>query len=206
MLKTKILLAAVAVTALASAYGESGLKPDAKTVKAVWRDSMVAKNQAGLDRLNQTALEKACSNASDNVASDTEREQLRQAATNSVVYPADGKFLGDWQRGEAIASNGKGMQWSDDPNKPNGGNCYACHQMSPGEVAYGTVGPSLRNYGMRGRSEAMLKYTWAKIWNPQGYRVCSHMPRFGDAGILDEQQIRDVMAYLFDPNSPVNRK
>lgn len=206
MSKIKYLLAVVAASMMASAYGDAGSQSKSKTVESVWRESMVAKNHVGLDRLNQTALQKACSNADSNVVSDSEREQLRQAATDSVAYPADGKFLGDWQRGEAIAGNGKGMQWSDNPSEPNGGNCYACHQMSPDEVAYGTVGPSLRNYGMRGRSEAMLKYTWAKIWNPQGYMVCSHMPRFGDAGILDEQQIRDVMAYLFDPASPVNRK
>jgi sulfur-oxidizing protein SoxX len=31
------------------------------------------------------------------------------------------------------------------------------------------------------------------------------MPRFGHASILNEQQIRDVMALLLDPNSPVNK-
>ncbi|WP_295801402.1 sulfur oxidation c-type cytochrome SoxX [uncultured Microbulbifer sp.] len=206
MLKIKSLLAVAAVSVMVSAYADSGLHSETKAVESVWRESMVAKNHVGLDRLNQTALQKACSNADDNVASNAEREQLRQAATESVVYPTDGKFFGDWQRGEAIAGNGKGMQWSDNPSDPNGGNCYACHQMSPDEVAYGTVGPSLRNYGMRGTSQAMLKYTWAKIWNPQTYMVCSHMPRFGDAGILDQQQIQDLMAYLFDPASPVNRK
>lgn len=206
MWKFKYLLAVVAVAATVSASAESGSQSKAKTVESVWLESMVAKNHVGLDRVNQTALQRACSNADSQVVSDTEREQLRQDAAKSVVYPADGVFLGNWQQGEAIAGNGKGMQWSDDPSEPNGGNCYACHQMSPDEVAYGTVGPSLRNYGMRGVSEAMLKYTWAKIWNPQVYLVCSHMPRFGDAGILDEQQIRDVMAYLFDPASPVNRK
>lgn len=206
MWKFKYLLAVVAVSVTVSANAESGSQSKAKTVESVWLESMVAKNHVGLDRVNQTALQRACSNADSQVVSDTEREQLRQDAAKSVVYPADGVFLGNWQQGEAIAGNGKGMQWSDDPSEPNGGNCYACHQMSPDEVAYGTVGPSLRNYGMRGVSEAMLKYTWAKIWNPQVYLVCSHMPRFGDAGILDEQQIRDVMAYLFDPASPVNRK
>lgn len=206
MWKFKYLLAVVAVSVTVSASAESGSQSKAKTVESVWLESMVAKNHVGLDRVNQTALQRACSNADSQVVSDTEREQLRQDAAKSVVYPADGVFLGNWQQGEAIAGNGKGMQWSDDPSEPNGGNCYACHQMSPDEVAYGTVGPSLRNYGMRGVSEAMLKYTWAKIWNPQVYLVCSHMPRFGDAGILDEQQIRDVMAYLFDPASPVNRK
>lgn len=206
MWKFKYLLAVVAVAATVSTSAESGSQSKAKTVESVWLESMVAKNHVGLDRVNQTALQRACSNADSQVVSDTEREQLRQDAAKSVVYPADGVFLGNWQQGETIAGNGKGMQWSDDPSEPNGGNCYACHQMSPDEVAYGTVGPSLRNYGMRGVSEAMLKYTWAKIWNPQVYLVCSHMPRFGDAGILDEQQIRDVMAYLFDPASPVNRK
>lgn len=206
MWKFKYLLAVVVVSVTVSTSAESGSQSKAKTVESVWLESMVAKNHVGLDRVNQTALQRACSNADSQVVSDTEREQLRQDAAKSVVYPADGVFLGNWQQGEAIAGNGKGMQWSDDPSEPNGGNCYACHQMSPDEVAYGTVGPSLRNYGMRGVSEAMLKYTWAKIWNPQVYLVCSHMPRFGDAGILDEQQIRDVMAYLFDPASPVNRK
>jgi sulfur-oxidizing protein SoxX len=31
------------------------------------------------------------------------------------------------------------------------------------------------------------------------------MPRFGVTKFLDEQQLKDVMAYLFDPNSPVNK-
>jgi sulfur-oxidizing protein SoxX len=31
------------------------------------------------------------------------------------------------------------------------------------------------------------------------------MPRFGHRGILDEQQLKDLMALLFDPASPVNQ-
>ena len=31
------------------------------------------------------------------------------------------------------------------------------------------------------------------------------MPRFGHTKLLDEQQIRDLMALLLDPNSPVNQ-
>ena len=31
------------------------------------------------------------------------------------------------------------------------------------------------------------------------------MPRFGHAQLLSEQQIRDVMALLLDPKSPVNQ-
>jgi sulfur-oxidizing protein SoxX len=31
------------------------------------------------------------------------------------------------------------------------------------------------------------------------------MPRFGQNGILTEQQIKDVVALLMDPKSPVNQ-
>jgi sulfur-oxidizing protein SoxX len=31
------------------------------------------------------------------------------------------------------------------------------------------------------------------------------MPRFGHNGVLTEAQIKDVMALLFDPASPVNK-
>jgi sulfur-oxidizing protein SoxX len=32
------------------------------------------------------------------------------------------------------------------------------------------------------------------------------MPRNGDAEILTEQQMKHLMAFLFDPASPVNKK
>ncbi|MFZ9408190.1 MAG: sulfur oxidation c-type cytochrome SoxX, partial [Burkholderiaceae bacterium] len=95
---------------------------------------------------------------------------------------------------------------SDAPNTVAGGNCYACHQLSKEEVSYGTIGPSLYQYGkLRGESEPILKYTWGKIWNSHAFNACTNMPRFGDAGILNEAQIRHVMALLLDPASPVNR-
>lgn len=31
------------------------------------------------------------------------------------------------------------------------------------------------------------------------------MPRFGFHKVLTEQQMKDVVAYLFDPESPVNK-
>lgn len=169
------------------------------------RASMVAKKQAGLDRLDQSALQKACSNPKDWPSSNDEAQALQRAAMASVQFPAEGEYLGDWREGEKIAQNGRGMQYSDDPAVPNGGNCYACHQLDPKEIAAGNIGPSLTGYGQRGQSEQVLKYTWAKIWNPHAYLVCSHMPRFGDAGILTPDQIRDIMALLLDPQSPVNR-
>jgi sulfur-oxidizing protein SoxX len=50
-----------------------------------------------------------------------------------------------------------------------------------------------------------VDYTWGKLWNAKAYNACSGMPRFGHAGILSETQLRDVMALLLDPASPVNK-
>ena len=177
----------------------------AEDIAAVLESSFIAKNQATMARLQQDAVQEVCSAPRGTPVEETVLSELRQQRLDAVVLPADGVFLGDWQRGAEVAGNGRGLQSSDDPTKPNGGNCYACHQLAPDEVAYGTLGPSLTGYGARGQSEPMLQYTWTKLWDTHAYNLCSHMPRFGAQGILSEQQLRDVMAYLLDPASPVNQ-
>jgi len=177
----------------------------AEDIVAVLESSFIAKNQATMARLQQDAVQEVCSAPRGTPVEETVLSELRQQRLDAVVLPADGVFLGDWQRGAEVAGNGRGLQSSDDPTKPNGGNCYACHQLAPDEVAYGTLGPSLTGYGARGQSEPMLRYTWTKLWDTHAYNLCSHMPRFGAQGILSEQQLRDVMAYLLDPASPVNQ-
>ena len=98
------------------------------------------------------------------------------------------------------------MQYSDDPKGPVGANCYACHQLAPQELSYGTIGPSLYQFGKsRGYTDDMRKYAYGKIYNAEGYNACTNMPRFGHKGILTEQQIKDVVALLMDPDSPVNK-
>ena len=177
----------------------------ADEIGAVLQNSFVAKNQATMDRMERDAVQTACSAPRGMPLNNDMLAALREARLNAVEMPADGQFLGDWQRGAEVASSGRGLQSSDDPTQPNGGNCYACHQLAPSEVAYGTLGPSLTEYGARGQSEAMLQYTWTKLWDTHAYNLCSHMPRFGAQGILTEQQLKDVMAYLLDPASPVNQ-
>ena len=49
------------------------------------------------------------------VAAQIEKEQLA-----TIKYPADGKFLGDWKKGERIAQSGRGGQYNDDPKQPVG--------------------------------------------------------------------------------------
>ncbi|HEY8356972.1 MAG TPA: sulfur oxidation c-type cytochrome SoxX [Ramlibacter sp.] len=140
-------------------------------------------------------------------------KRLEEANLKTVKWPADGKFLGDWKQGEAIAQSGRGLTWTDTAGGTNGGNCYNCHQISKEEISFGTIGPSLYNYGkIRGVSDPasaaakpIVEYTWGKIWNAKAYNACSNMPRSGHMGNLTEQQIRDVMALLLDPASPVNK-
>jgi sulfur-oxidizing protein SoxX len=138
---------------------------------------------------------------------------IEEANMKTIKWPSDGKFLGDWKQGETIAQSGRGLTWTDDEKVVSGGNCYNCHQISKEEISYGTLGPSLYNYGkLRGvsdpnsaASKAIVEYTWGKLYNARAYTACSQMPRAGHMGILNEQQLKHVMALLLDPKSPVNQ-
>lgn len=155
-------------------------------------------------RLYQLDFQAVCS--SDRMPSAERLKAIEAEQMKTIRWPSDGKYTGDWKSGEKIAISGRGLTWSDKGDATNGGGCYNCHQLSHTEISYGTIGPSLLNYGkLRGNSEEMVKYTWGKIWNAKAYIACSNMPRNGDAEILTEAQIKDVMAYLFDPESPVNK-
>ncbi len=170
------------------------------------RASFKERGQAKLDRLNQDNPQAQCSIDDGKPLSKEASAALEKAQFALLKYPADGKLLGDWREGEKIAQTGVGKQFSDNPATPSGGNCYACHQISPQEISYGTIGPSLLGFGkLRGTSEPIQKYTYGKIYNPQAYTACSNMPRFGHNSILTEKQMQDVTALLLDPNSPVNK-
>lgn len=140
-------------------------------------------------------------------------KRIEEANLKTVKWPSDGKFLGDWKQGEQIAQSGRGLTWTDAANTVNGGNCYNCHQMAKEEISFGTIGPSLYNYGkIRGvadpsspAAKPIVEYTWGKIWNAKAYNACSNMPRSGHMGNLSEDQIRHIMALLLDPQSPVNK-
>ena len=204
-MKKLLTMGAAAAVALGGCAMLSTGPTDAEVAETL-KSSFRARGIAKLDRLEQTELQKACTQHARGDMPKALAEKLEKAALDAVVYPADGKYLGDWKRGEAIAQSGRGLQFSDDEKTVNGGNCYACHQLSKEELAFGNIGPSLYNYGkLRGNSEPILRYTWGKLWNAHAFTACSQMPRFGDAGILNPQQLRDVMALLLDPASPVNK-
>mgnify|MGYP003352780982 CR=1 FL=1 len=139
--------------------------------------------------------------------------QVEAEALATIRPPQGGQYLGDWREGEKLAQNGRGMTWTDAAGAPSGGNCYNCHQISQEEISFGTIGPSLYNYGkIRGvtdpnspESKPIVEYTWGKIWNSKAYNACSNMPRAGHMGILNETQVRHIVGLLLDPKSPVNQ-
>lgn len=192
----------------AVAAGCASMAGDDSSAKALamMKESFAPHGQATLARLDQDETQRLCSRPASSPLPQDVAERVAKINMATLKYPADGKLLGDWREGEKIAQSGVGKQFSDDPNKPSGGNCYACHQLTKEEISFGTIGPSLYQFGKnRGSGADMQRYTYGKIWNAQAYMPCSNMPRFGHNGILTEKQIKDVTALLLDPASPVNK-
>ncbi len=198
-------LICVALLPLGCAIAPSNEEIAAQTT-AMLQTSFKASGQAGLDRLNQDETQRACSANGSKAVSKEVAEKIERLNLATIRYPADGKYLGDWKSGEKIAQEGRGKQFSDDVAGPVGANCYACHQLTPQEVSYGTIGPSLYQFGkLRGYGPDIQKYAYGKLFNAEAFSACTTMPRFGHNGILSEQQLKDVTALLMDPQSPVNK-
>ena len=194
------LLAAAAALLASCAAPTRDYQPDAL---AMMKRDFHAKGSAGMDRLNEDAVQAACNMSQDNppqeLADKLEKEQFA-----AIQWPADGNLLGDWKSGEKIAQNGQGMAWNDKGGV--GGSCYNCHQVGPRESSFGTVGPSLYQFAKkRGYGAEIQRYAYGKIYNAKAYNLCSQMPRFGHVRALTEQQMKDLTALLMDPASPVNQ-
>jgi sulfur-oxidizing protein SoxX len=194
---------AIAVVGCATAPSDVEVSRQAA---AVLKSSFKANGQAGLDRLDQDETQRLCTQYANKPRPKDVAEMIEKLNLASIKWPADGKWTGDWKNGEKIAQEGRGKQYSDDPKGPVGGNCYACHQLTPQEVSFGTIGPSLYGFAkLRGFNDETRKYAYGKIWNADAYSACSNMPRFGHSQILSEQQVKDLVALLTAPDSPVNK-
>jgi L-cysteine S-thiosulfotransferase len=205
LLRATLAAGAVAL-AIAGCASMSNPEIGHDAVVAALKSSFQARSQAGLDRLDQDETQRVCSEYFGKAVPPDVASRLEKANLAGVKWPADGHYLGDWKNGEKIAQSGQGKQYSDDPRSPSGGNCYACHQLTKSEIAYGTIGPSLYQFGkLRGYTDEVRKYAYGKVFNAQAYAACSNMPRFGAHDILTEAQIKDVVALLMDPKSPVNQ-
>ena len=163
-----------------------------------------------LKRLVQDRSQQICSKVQDAKLTQAEAAEVVELARASIQYPESGKLVGDWKVGDALAHDGAGdrIQYGAlEKRKENGGLCQNCHALAPGELNVGNVGPSLTGYGLqRGNSEAVAKLTYERIYNGWAYAPCSNMPRLGANRHLTPEQIAHLVAYLIDPQSPVNTK
>jgi sulfur-oxidizing protein SoxX len=172
-------------------------------------DLEVQEGGTARQRMEQDWLQKTCSSL-DGTRPDMETlQEVSKKARETIKYPDDGIKLGDWKRGRDLAWSGYGYRIGhrvdDHENNEVGGNCYNCHQIGTDRTG-GSIGPSLVGYGrIRGDSDAIKKYTYDVIYNSHSAFPCTNMPRFGVSGYLDQQSIADIMAYLLDPESPVNQ-
>jgi sulfur-oxidizing protein SoxX len=201
----------------AAAVDYTGMSPEALAEhlilnsKSFKLDQPVQEGGTASKRLEQDEIQKLCTPLRGNAVNSATAEKVVALARDSIRYPEGGIQLGDWKIGRELAWSGFGYRVghkTDDhslaENGP-GGNCYNCHQLATDRTG-GNIGPPLTGYGkLRGTSEPILKYTYEVIYNPHAYFACTHMPRLGANGILTSEQISHIMAYLFDPESPVNK-
>jgi sulfur-oxidizing protein SoxX len=213
---TRLLTLSLGALAVAGCAGlPSSAELDTLTNNIV-KASFRTEGQAHVDRVIKIDdTNRACSDAdaAGKPLDEKTAKAIEAANLKAIKWPSDGKFLGDWKQGETIAQSGRGLTWTDAANQASGGNCYNCHQIDKKEISFGTLGPSLYQYGkLRGvtdpnnpNSRLIVEYTWGKIWNSKAYNACSNMPRAGHTGILTEAQVRHLVALLLDPQSPVNQ-
>jgi sulfur-oxidizing protein SoxX len=197
------LILAVLLALTAPAFAEEKIDP--ARADAVIKSAFPTAPADWVTRLTGDETMQQCSAARNSPAKDVAAAiEKRERAT--IVYPPDNNFLGDWKKGEALAQSGYGLRFTDYPaRQQNGGNCYACHQITKAEVSFGTLGPSLGNYGkIRDFHKDDARALYEKIYNSNAVYPCSTMPRFGANKILTVEQIKDIVALLMSPDSPVN--
>ena len=176
---------------------------DLEQVTAVLRRDFHDRGQATMSRVELDEVQRTCNLHGDAPPPEVAK-RIEDAQLKAINFPS-GSLIGNWKAGEKIAQSGRGAMWSDKPSDA-GGSCYNCHQISPQESSHGTLGPSLLGFGKkRGNGPEMQRYAYGKIYNAKAYNACSQMPRLGHSGTLNEQQIKDLVALLLDPASPVNQ-
>jgi len=212
MIRKKHVIASSLATAVVALVGcaSSGTSQELQTLAdQTFKASFLPGPGQDLSRLEQDQTQIDCS-VSRATPSEALAETIKAREAKTIVYPEDGKLMGDWKAGAKVFNDGFAYRiGSFIPSKPDevrGGNCYACHQGEAKEAAYGNMGSTLQNWGkIRGQSEPIIKYTYEKIYNAKAFNACSAMPRLGHNKILSPKQITDLVAYLVSPESPINQ-
>lgn len=121
---------------------------------------------------------------------DAEKDKFVKEQMVLIKKPAGNKYLGDHKNGRKIFV---------DAAK---GNCYACHCGESSESACGSIAPSLKNFA---KADLDPDYVYQRVYNSWSILPCSAMPRFGVHGTLTPEEVADVVGYLMDKNSPLNK-
>ena len=216
LLTTLALTASLGLTGLAIAaeapdYTKMGAKELAEYLllqsKSFKLDSPVQEGGVAKSRMEQDELQKICSDYKNRPPPELAGKIMAEARA-SIKYPEAGVKLGDWKKGRELAWSGFGYRIGAKPDKHEGNtvgaNCYNCHQLATDRTG-GTLGPVLTGYGkIRGDTEQTRRFVYDMIYNAHTLFPCTKMPRMGAKGLLSTQQVADIMAYLLDPESPVN--
>jgi sulfur-oxidizing protein SoxX len=206
-MRTSVIALGAALVLAGPAAAQEKYPVDPAKVEAAIKSAFPKMPADWAPRLEPDETMKECS-AHDNLPPQKIADAIQAREKAHIEYPADGNFIGDWKKGEAVAQSGFGLRFTDYPpgNRQNGGNCYACHQLTAAEVSFGTIGPSLLGYGKaRKFGAAETKAAYEKIYNSQASYACSLMPRLGANKVLTIEQIKDAVALLMSPDSPVNK-
>lgn len=73
------------------------------------------------------------------------------------------------------------------------GNCLACHAIADGESP-GNIGPELKSLSTRFKSKQQLR---EQLWDATLFNAETSMPPFGKNKIITEQEIDQLVDYLW---------
>lgn len=86
-------------------------------------------------------------------------------------------------------------------DRNRGGSCLACHVMGPagGADLPGNVGPDLSEIGNAGREDEWL---FNYVFDARVYNAQTVMPPWGSHGLFNDNEIKDIVAFLKTLKSP----
>ncbi len=73
------------------------------------------------------------------------------------------------------------------------GNCLACHAIADGESP-GNIGPELKSLSTRFKTKQQLR---EQLWDATAFNPETSMPPFGKNKIITEQEIDQLVDYLW---------
>ncbi len=166
-------LAILALAVVALAAQASGVPADAAVDPASPHKTLKPKVSANSGRLEWVAHER------DFTPWLTLSRLDRRETPRPRKVELAGPLNGDAERGRAIAFSGRG-------------NCLNCHEL-PGDDWPGTFGSALVGYGRHQHRDADV---YQQVFDARLFNPNSVMPPYGTFGLLSEQDIRDLVAYL----------